>query len=132
MIKLLQIAGLTLIGSMLSITLRKTNAELSMLIAIGIIVIVLGTGFDMMQTVYRSFLSISSQFAIPQDVFEPIIKCTAISAVTKITSTLCNQSGEQAIAATIELIGSISGVLVSMPLLQKAFELLSEMMVMPI
>lgn len=52
----------------------------------------------------------------------PVIKCTAIAAVTRLGSDLCRDGGVGTLAGVIEMAGTVSAFLTSLPLLTAVLE----------
>ena len=55
-----------------------------------------------------------------------VFKATAICFITQITSDLCRDSGESAIASAMELWGRISITLISLPLIESVINTITE------
>ena len=55
-----------------------------------------------------------------------VFKAMAICFITQITSDLCKDSGESAIASAMELWGRISVVIISLPLIESVVNTITE------
>jgi len=118
-----------LIGTVLAITIRKTNAEIAFLVSIAAGIVILVSVFGVFRDVYDGIQRAISGLSVPDVIFEPLLKCTAISLLTKITAELCRQSGEAALASKVELSGALAGIGVTLPLLSYVMAFLSELLV---
>ena len=58
--------------------------------------------------------------------FSAVLKCLAISLVSKFSADLCKDAGQSALASTVEFAGTVCALCVMMPLLQSALQLIGE------
>ncbi len=79
---------------------------------VGIILLLILPSISGMLTSLESVVSL-----VTQEPFEIIIKAVGISVITQITSELCIDSGQRALAAAINLCGKVAIILSALPML---------------
>ena len=110
-------AATALIVSVLGLLLKKRNPEwtlmLGALAAAGILIASAGMldGFRQLRDALRG-LTDSGELLV-----EPVLKCLAISLITRFSVELCRDSAQNSSAAAVELAGSVCALSVVMPLL---------------
>jgi len=123
--EIIRIAAIALTGTVLALTVRKYNPDLAFLLSIVTGIVVIGASIDCMKQVYQVVRNVFLQLSLPDYIPMALVKCAGVSVVSKITGELCRQSGENALAVKVELVGFLAGILSSIPLLEGVLEILS-------
>ena len=120
-------AGLALLAAVVCLLIKRSNPEMAFSVSsAAIAVLLLGTlGLaaslgDMVRSA-RNILGVSSTL------IQPVIKCVGIAAVTRIASELCRDASQSAIAAAVEIAGTLCAAAVAMPLLLSMIEMIGGM-----
>lgn len=113
--------------SVIVILIKRHNPELSTVLSIGAVTVILVStlGFlsgitELVRGVYR--FSGTSEIYI-----SAILKCLAVSLVTKLGSDLCRDANQAALATTVEFTGTVCALSVVLPLINSMLELVGEM-----
>jgi len=124
----IKILVLAILGAILSLIVKRTNPEFSLLISISAGVIVLLYVFKIFSDISSEMRILLQKFSVPNEVFEPIVKCTVISFIARTTAELCKQSGEGALALKVDLAGTLACIAVTMPLFMHVISFIADLM----
>ena len=61
---------------------------------------------------------------LPEGLFTPLVKTLGIALVSRLGGEICRDAGQGAMAAVLDTAGAFGAVLVSLPLVRAAWELL--------
>ena len=123
-----QITALCLIVSLLTLLVKRGSGELAMLLSLAAVVAVLlslGEGF---RGVIDCLRMLEQRSGLPEELFLPLYKTVGIAWVVKAGGNLCRDAGESALAAVLEMAGSVCALVVALPLVQVVLDLLLEFM----
>ena len=101
----LQIAAVCLVGAVLAAVLRQRSPEAALLLAAAL----------------AWLLAENTLQACP---IAPLVKTLGIALVSRLGTEICRDAGQGAMAAVLETAGAFGAVLVSLPLVRAAWELL--------
>lgn len=119
-----RVAAVCLTTTLLVLVVRRGGRETAMLLSlVAVVVILLGLTAELKELI--NFLrSLGQRSGLPDALFLPLYKTVGIAMVVKVGGALCKDAGESALAAVLELTGSVCALLVALPLLQAVLELL--------
>ena len=120
----LKLVFISLLAGILALIVKKHSPEISFLISIAVILFGSATAIRVISQIKTHIQSYKILSYFPQDIFLPLLKCTAISVITQISVSLCKDAGQSAIASGLEFIGCIALVLCMIPLLDTLFQLI--------
>ena len=126
--QIIQIAALCVVVSLLALVLKKTSPEqgLFMVLTTAVLVVMfLGDAFGELASFLRE---LTEKSGVSGELFVPLYKVAGIALVVKIGAGLCADAGENALAAVVELSGTVCALLAALPLLQAGLVLLLELM----
>ena len=123
-----RIVALCLTTALLALVVKRGSGELAMLLSLAAVVVVLLSLASAMEEVVEFLRTLSQQSGLPETLFLPLYKTVGIALVVKAGGELCRDAGESALAAVLEMGGSVCALLVALPLLQAVLELLLEFM----
>lgn len=121
------VIGLALVATVLSIVLKQYKAEFSVSISvvasIGIFSFTLIQALPIITTTIEMFgkTNLSSDYIII------LIKALGLSFVTGLSSDICKDAGESAIASKVELAGKVSILLLALPLFTKLLDIVYQL-----
>jgi stage III sporulation protein AD len=121
-------ASFCLCSAILAVILRQYCREQSMLLAIAACTIIMGSFAAFASPVMRELRDIFTAAGVSDSYLSLIYKGAAICIVTRITSELCRDSGEGAIASVAELWGRGAVTLLSLPLVKAVLEQINQLM----
>lgn len=115
---ILKAGAAAVLTAVVGLLLKKHNPEAALLLgavtAVGLICAALGmlNGFGELRRLARQMIGRDSELFL-----SPVLKCLAISIVTKLSAEICRDASQNAAAAAVELMGSVCSLSVVMPLL---------------
>lgn len=119
-----KIVVFSVLTGVFSLIVKKHSPEISFLISVAVVLVCCTTANGIVSQLKTHIQSYKIFSYFPQDIFLPLLKCTAISVITQISVSLCKDAGQSALASGIEFTGSIALVLCMMPLLDMLFQLI--------
>lgn len=124
--EVMRIVGIGLIGAILSILLRNSKPEFSMLIPVVVSFTVLACAMPYLIRITEELSRMASSAGINSSYMRIVIKVIGISYLVCITAELCKDAGENAIAAKIELGGKLIILAMAIPIINSLFNLVKE------
>lgn len=123
-----RIVVLCLTAALLTLVVKRGSGELAMLLSLAAVVVVLLSLVSALEEVVRFLRALSQESELPEELFLPLYKTVGIALVVRGGGELCRDVGESALAAVLEMGGSVCAMLVALPLLRAVLELLLEFM----
>ena len=124
--EVMRIVGIGLIGAILSILLRNSKPEFSMLIPVVVSFTVLACAMPYLIRITEELSRMASSAGIHSSYMRSVIKVIGISYLVCITAELCKDAGENAIAAKIELGGKLIILAMAIPIINSLLNLVKE------
>ena len=124
--EVMRIVGIGLIGAILSILLRNSKPEFSMLIPVVVSFTVLACAMPYLIRITEELSRMASSAGINSSYMRIVIKVIGISYLLCITAELCKDAGENAIAAKIELGGKLIILAMAIPIINSLLNLVKE------
>ena len=124
--EVMRIVGIGLIGAILSILLRNSKPEFSMLIPVVVSFTVLACAMPYLIRITEELSRMASSAGINSSYMRIVIKVIGISYLVCITAELCKDAGENAIAAKIELGGKVIILAMAIPIINSLLNLVKE------
>ncbi|MCR5708623.1 MAG: stage III sporulation AC/AD family protein [Ruminococcus sp.] len=115
-------------SAILAVLLRQYVREQSLFISLAACVAVTGALFGMLTPVLGDIRDIFLDSGLPESYISLVFKATAICLITQITSDLCRDSGENAIASAAELWGRGAVTFISLPLVRTLISRITEIL----
>lgn len=112
-----QIVVIGIIGAVLSITIKKHNAEISLMVALATGIIIFFGMLDKIGELMLVLKSIADVGGINSYYITLVLKVIGIAYIAEFGVQLCKDAGESSIAAKVELSGKILIMVVSAPVL---------------
>ena len=124
--EVMRIVGIGLIGAILSILLRNSKPEFSMLIPVVVSFTVLACAMPYLIRITEELSRMASSAGINSSYMRIVIKVIGISYLVCTTAELCKDAGENAIAAKIELGGKLIILAMAIPIINSLLNLVKE------
>ena len=113
---LIKAAAVALTVSLIGVLLRQKSPELSALLSMTA-VIMIGIGAVSLTWEWKSFAqTVRTMLGTDETLIAPVFKCVGIAMVTKLSGELCREASHGAIAAVLELTGTVCAIGVGLPL----------------
>ena len=114
---MLNIALIGIVAVLMAILFKKGKEEYSLYISIAACIIILFLGIGKLETILDSIHRLQEYIVINNTYINILIKIIGITYITEFAAALCKDSGYSAIGSQVELIGKISVLAISMPIL---------------
>ena len=124
---IIKCAALAFSCSAICLLIKRTNPELSLALSAAAAVMTALAALRMGECVSELTATVRTLIGTSNIGIAPMLKCVAIAAVTKITGELCKDASQSAVAASVELAGTMCAIAVSMPLVISMLKLIGGM-----
>ncbi|HWT77080.1 MAG TPA: stage III sporulation AC/AD family protein [Mobilitalea sp.] len=114
---MIKIAVLGIAAIVLAILFRKGKEEYSLYISLAACFLILLWGIGKLEVILDAIDRLQGYIKLNKAYVGILIKIIGITYVTEIASSLCKDSGYQAIGDQIELVGKLTILAISMPIL---------------
>lgn len=126
---MIDIAIISIIAVLMAILFKKGKEEYSLYISIAACIIILLLGIGKLETILDSIKRLQEYISINNTYINILIKIIGITYVTEFAAALCKDSGYSAIGNQVELIGKISVLAISMPILMTLLDTINNFLV---
>ena len=120
----LQIAAVCLVGAVLAAVLRQRSPEAALLLGLAVCAVVGALLLRGLADVLDMLEDLAAAGGLPPELLAPLVKTLGIALVSRLGTEICRDAGQGAMAAVLETAGAFGAVLVSLPLVRAAWELL--------
>ena len=114
---LVKCAALAVFSAVSVLLIRRVNPEFALLTSAAAAVVILLSCTALLRELTDSMKTIERIFGSSLIQVRPILKCLAISAISKLSADLCRDASQAALAAAVETAGSLCAAAVAMPML---------------
>lgn len=124
----MRLAGIALCGAVLAALVKQYTPPFALLTAAVCGVVMLAVIARPFGEILHTLTAFLRAAGIDGDIYIPVVKAVGIAVVVRITSEICRDAGQSALASRLELAGTVAATAVCIPLMQQIFALLSELM----
>ena len=117
MISMIKVAAAGIAAIVLAIIFKKGKEEYSLYISISACILILLLGISKLQVILDTVEQLQGYIEVNKGYIGILIKIIGITYVTEIASSLCRDTGYQAIGEQIELVGKLTILAISMPIM---------------
>ena len=117
-----KIAAVGIVSILLAIIFKKTREELSLYTSIAACIFIFFWGLGKLEVILDAIKQIQKYININQSYVGILIKIIGITYLTEFSASLCKDSGYHAIGEQIELVGKLTILAMSMPILLAILE----------
>ena len=120
----LKLIALCLLTAVLTLLLKKDNAELSLLLTVSAVLLgmlMLLAAFDEVSGLGAELLEMTK---LAPTLFVPLLKVMAIALIVRICGALCADAGQSALSALLETAGAVCALWCAVPLLRAVVDML--------
>ena len=119
---MIQIAVIGIAAIIFAIMFKKGKEEYSLYISIAACVIIIMLGIGKLEVILDAINELHGYIQINKAYIGILIKIIGITYVTEFSASLCKDSGYQAIGEQIELVGKLTILAISMPIMLALLE----------
>lgn len=115
---MIKVALIGVVAVMLAVIFRRNHEEYSVYISItACVVILLLYGIGKLEVILDTINRLQGYIKINKSYIEVLVKIIGITYITEFAASLCKDSGYQAISEQVELVGKLTILAISMPIL---------------
>lgn len=122
------VAAICLVGAVLAALLKKSGPELAVLLAVAVTAAAAALLWDTLGDIVDFLRQMMELGGMAPELFAPLLKTVAIALVSRVGGDLCRDAGEGAMASVLEMAGSFSAILVSLPLFEAVWDMLRSLL----
>jgi stage III sporulation protein AD len=119
---MVQIAAIGIVTVLVGLLFKKGKEEYSAYISIAACLIIILMGISKLEVILNAIEQLQGYIQMNKAYVGILIKIIGITYVTEIASSLCKDSGYSAIGEQIELVGKLSILAISMPIMLALLE----------
>lgn len=117
-----QLVGISVVGAVFSVILRRYRPEFAMFTAMATGLILLTCMLGALDKVFSMVDEMVRNTGVDRKYFVVLIKIIGVSYIAEISGEICRDAGEGAIAAKIEMVGKMFIMLLAMPIIKTFLE----------
>ncbi len=121
-----KMVGIGITAVVISVLLKKYRPEMAVMISVITVAILFGIISPYLKSVMAMFVDLSERIGIEMQYIVIVIRVIGIAYIAQIGSEICRDAGENAIGTKIELGGKIVIIAMSMPVIYKLMEVVTE------
>lgn len=123
---MIKAAIIGIVGVLIAIQFKGGKSEYGMYIAAAVCVIITALGISRLEIIIDTITRIQSYLDINKTYFNILFRIIGITYISEFASSLCKDAGHASIAGQIELVGKLSILTVSMPILLALLDTINE------
>lgn len=124
---LIQVAVIGIVTVVLVTLIRRSNAELALLLTIGACVLMALLVLKLVEPVISFLGKLQTLAGLDGALLTPLLKSVGIGIITQLCAAFCTDAGENALARLIELCGGVLAIYIALPLLEAVIDMIRTM-----
>lgn len=124
---IIKAAVIGIIGTVLTLLIKRTNPEFSTALSLGICGVILWLGLSLYSSVAEVLELTELGQGFSSAYTAPVLKCVGIGITARMGSELCKDSGQSAVASSVEICGAVCALYVSLPLIKTLLRMIGEL-----
>ncbi len=124
---IISVVGISICALILIVSIKDTNSQYTVLIAIAASVIILLYVITQLSVVTNFIDDLAVRAGIDNQYFEIILKALGICYLCEFGSSLCRDAGQNSLATKMELACKCSVLVISLPLFSDILELIAKL-----
>lgn len=123
-----QISAIAIITALACCTISGHTGVVSGALSVAACVLIMLISIQLLAPVMSVFDRLKELSGLSDAVIAPVFKVAAVSIVTQIAGTVCEDAGEKTLQKSVEIAGVLIGLYASLPLITATINLLEEML----
>ena len=123
---MLRVAIIGIVAIVLATQFKGTRSEFSTYISVAACIIILFIGTSKLSSIIEGISKIQSYININPTYLSILLKIVGITYIAEFASALCKDAGHSAISNQIELVGKLTILAISMPILLALLDLIND------
>lgn len=125
--EIIRISFYAAIVVVLALSIKKISPQMAIMISLVALVCVSFYIIPMAADIKRYLESIIKGTGMDAGVFAPLFKICIISVISKISSDVCRDAGENALSSKIEIAGAVIAIVNCIPLFDRVLSMIASM-----
>ena len=126
--EVIKLAGLCLVTAVFSVLIKKHSPEMSILLVTAVCAAALFAVVSAMEKIIAFLQEVYVWGNLPQDIFSPLVKTTGIALISHTGAELCRDAEQKTMAFLLELSGAFAAVLLALPLFERVWDMLRQLL----
>ena len=114
-------------GAVLTLIIKMTNPEISTVLTLTVCMAIVGMSMKVFSSVSEVLELVEVGSGFSSAYTAPVIKCVGIGITARLGSDLCKDSGQEALASSVEICGAVCALYVSLPLIKTMLQMIGEL-----
>ena len=114
-------------GAVLAMLLKKTAPELSLALGMAVCLAAAGLAMELVAGLTDTLALVREKTGLSSAVTGPVLKCVGAAVISRLSSDLCRDAGQTAVASAVELCGAVCALAAAMPLIRTLLEMIGEL-----
>ncbi len=114
-------------GAVLTLIIKRTNPEISTVLTLTVCMVIIGMSLKVFSSVSEVLELVELGSGFSSAYVAPVIKCVGIGITARLGSDLCKDSGQEAVASSVEICGAMCALYVSLPLIKTMLRMIGEL-----
>lgn len=114
-------------AAVMTLVIKKTNPELSLLLGLSAAVLIMGMSLKALSAVLEVLKMVELGSSFSSAYTAPILKCVGIGMAARIGADICKDSGQEALSSGVEVCGAVCALYVSLPLVKTLLRMIGEL-----
>jgi stage III sporulation protein AD len=111
-------AVLGAVAACAALLIKKSNPELAFALSAAVTACICAAAIKLMSSVISVVREAVDFSGLSPAIFSPVLKCTAICIIAKISADMCRDASQSGAASAVELAGSAAALFTALPLLE--------------
>lgn len=120
-------SAVAIVSALCILLVRKSNREIGLAVAIACAAVICFAAVGLLSSIVELMRFAADKAGVGSVFLLPIIKCAGIAMVVRITSGLCKDAEQSAIASAVELLGSAAALFTALPVMSALLETIGEL-----
>ena len=125
---IIRVAIAGIVGSVLSLVLKRGAPEIGLILAIAASLLILIVGMELVSTILGFARVLQNAASLSPALLTPVFQTVGIGILTKLSADVCRDAGQGAIAGAVELSGTVAAIYIALPLMQTVFEMIGRLL----
>lgn len=111
-------AAIAVVGSVLSLLLRRQTAELSLSLTVATGMLIVWFSATVAAQIVHTLRILAEKTELSALYTTPVLKCVGIGVVTHLAAQICRDAQQTSVGSAVELCGTLCALYVSLPLIE--------------
>lgn len=108
-------AAIAVLSAASCLLIKRSNPEMSFLVSLSAVTLLYAASFTIIKEIAADLKTSATVLGASPMLIHPVLKCAGIAAVSKFGSDLCRDASQSALAAAVEMAGTLSAAAVAWP-----------------